>query len=261
MAAAAPPKTEFNAVTNEGYQIKVLGDIFNTNLTEGNLRCDQDGITLREADAKETVMIDVVLRAADMVYEPPEEPIYIGFTCQHLYKMLRRIKKKDKLSIYREVGSDLLSFNILNAEKDRNKDATIRIKEVPRTAWEMPEYPKIPITAIPASEFQRMCKEMTAASKSITVKIQRAGVMFLGGTPLLFSISDKYGTWDPDPNAEVIYCKTFNSKQLAHLSKCSGLAQNNYLKLFCAGEDQPIMFVSPIGSIGCLRACVSPNES
>jgi DNA polymerase III sliding clamp (beta) subunit (PCNA family) len=259
MSAIAVPKTDFKIVTSEGYQIKVLSELLNTNLPEGNLRLDDEGITLREADDKETVMIDIVIRAADLVYEPPAEATNVGFTCQHLYKMLRRIKKKDKLSIYRETDSDLLSFNILNAEKDRNKDASIRIKDVKKSVWEMPEYPKIPITTIPASEFQRMTKEMSSASKSITVKIQKAGVMFLGGTPLLFSISDKYGTWDD--NAEVLYCKTFVSKQLSHLSKCSGLAQNNYLKLFCAGEDQPIMFVSPIGSIGSFKACVRPDES
>lgn len=250
-------KNEFHVMTNDGYQVKVLSELLNNNVPEGNFKFTADGISLREADANELVLVDVVIRAEDITYDPPTEETRVGFTCQHLYKMLRRIKKKDKVSIFKEIGSDLLSSHILNADKDRNKDASIRIKEVKCAEWEMPVYPKIPITAIPASEFQRMCKEMTAASKHITVKVQKSGVMFMGGTHLLFSISDKYGSWTDD--GEILYCKTFGSKQLSHLAKCSGLAQNNYLKLFCAGEDNPLMFVSPIGSIGVFSACIRPE--
>lgn len=248
---------EFKVGTNEAYQVKILSELIDKNIEEGNLVFDEEGITFREVDEKELVMIDVVLRAADLQYEPPPEPIHIGFTCQHLYKVLRRIKKKDKLSIHRVKGSDEILVNILNTDKDRDKDGSIRIKEVKKTQWDMPAFPKNPIAQIPAAEFQRMCKEM-GGSKQVTLEVQKTGVRFVGGATQLSSIGDKYGLWVKD--GEILYKKTFDSKQLAHLAKCSGLATNNYLKLFCAGADQPILISSPIGSIGTFKACISSES-
>jgi len=259
MANPAIPETDFKLITTEGYQFKVLSELLNNNLVEANFVFDQDGIHLREANEKETVLIDIRIYAENLQYEPPAETMFVGFTCQHLYKMLRRIKKKDKLVIYKLKGSDELSFNILNADKDRDKDASIRIKDVKHSEWDMPEYPRIPVTAIPASEYQRMTKEMSTASKQITAKVQKSGVMFLGGTPQLYAISDKYGSWADD--GEVTCSKTFDSKQLASLSKCSGLATNNYLKLFSNGEENPLKITSCIGSIGVAQFCVDVEKT
>ena len=258
MASTSTSADNFKIVTTEAYQIKVLSEILNYNIGEGNFVFDEEGVTFREADEKETVLIDITLRANDLQYDPPQEKTYVGITCQHLYKTLRRIKKKDKLSIQKDKDSNMLIFNILNTDKDRNKDAMICIKDVKKTEWTLPVYPKNPICSFPASEFQRMCKEMSGASKSITVKIQKSGVRFIGGTSQLFSVGDRYGNWvDGEPE---IYCKTFDSKQISRLSKCSGLAQSNFLKLYCAGEEHPIMFVSPIGTIGTFRACLNTEN-
>lgn len=256
--ASAPVATQFKLTTTDAFFIKVLSELLNSNLTEANFHFKEDEITLREVDGNEEVMIDVVLRACDMIYEPPSETVVVGFTTQHLYKTLKRTKRKDRITMYKEVGSDLLSFNILNADKCRDKDGNMRCKDVPLSKWSIGDYPKLPITTIPAAEFQRMCKEMTAASKTITVMIQKNGVLFGSGNDLLFSISDKYGVWVE--GGEIIYSQTFNSKQLSHLSKCSGLAPNNHLKVFCNGNDNPLMLTSPIGSIGTFKAVISPPK-
>lgn len=253
-----PVAKEFNVVIPDAYPVKVLSEILNSNLGEGNVIFKEEEIILREADANEEIMIDVVLRGSDIGYQPPSKTTIVGITFKHFYQTLRRVKKKDSLQIYREEGSDLLSFNILNVEKARDKSATIRSKEVPESKWTLPEYSKSPVTTIPASEFQRMCKEMTAASKTITIKIQKNGIKFLGGTEPLYSIADKYGVWVE--NGEEIYSKVFNSKQLSHLSKCSGLAQNVNLKVFCGSGDDPLMFTAPIGSIGSFKVMISPPK-
>jgi DNA polymerase III sliding clamp (beta) subunit (PCNA family) len=244
----------FKVVTVEAYHIKVLAELLNNNLTEGNLVFGEDGITFREADEGERVLIDVNLRASDLQYDPPSKPIKIGIDCGQLYKTLHRIKKKDKLSIVKEANDNSLQFNILNADKERDKDASICIKGVKETEWAMPTYAKNPICSIPACEFQRMCKEM-ASLKTITVKVQKNGVRFQSGAAQLSTLSDKYGTWVE--NGEIIYHKTFEAKQFSRLSKCNGLAPNNHLKLFCSSEDEPLMLVSPIGTVGTFRACVS----
>lgn len=252
------PKCGFSAVTGSAYHLKVLSDLLKSNLKEQNARVNKKGIFIRGADSKERTLIDVELYASALNMDPPEEEVEVGIVFNHLHDVMRRIKRKDSLHISRSEGSDQLDFNILNAEKGRDKEAFIRLKEIPSTDWEFPTYPEQVICSIPASEFQRMTKE-NSKSKYMTIKIQARGVKFMAGTPQqsqLSGMGDRYGKYkDGDDD---LYCRVFETSQLTHLAKVNGLATSNFLKLYWLDNDQPIMLESAIDLIGRLRILLSP---
>jgi proliferating cell nuclear antigen len=254
----ANPKHGFSASTASAYHLKVLSDLLKSNLKEENARVNKKGIFIRGADEKEKTLIDVELHASALNMEPPETEVEVGIVFSHLHEVMRRIKRKDSLHISRAEGSDQLEFNILNAEKGRDKDAFIRLKEIKSAPWDIPDYPEQVVCTIPASEFQRMTKE-NSKSKYMTIKIQERGVKFVAGTPQqpqLSGMGDRYGKYKD--GEEDLYCRVFETKQLTKLAKVNGLATNNFLKLSWLDNEQPIMLESAIDLIGRLRILLSP---
>ena len=257
-AVTNKPKHGFSITTSSAYHLKILCDLLKSNLKEDNFRVDKKGIFLRSADEKETTLIDVKLEASKINLEPPEEPIEIGVVFSHLHDVMRRIKRKDSLSIIREKDEDALRFNILNAEKGRDKDAFIRLKEVKSTTWDLPDYTGHSVCTIPASEFQRMSKE-NSKTKYMTIRIQERGVKFEAGTPTqsqLSGMGDRYGKYKD--GEKDLYCRVFETKQLTRLAKVNGLASGNFLTLSWLDNDQPIMLESAVDLIGELRVLLTP---
>jgi len=248
--------------TSDGYHVRAVSHLLSSVLNEALLNVDEKGITLRETDQKEEIMIDLTLRANTMVFEAPTAPLSLGFNCQHLYKMLSRLKKKDTLTMFTESRdqSTFLSFKFLNNDKDRDKVSAIHIKEVDREKepWDLPVYPSVPNAMIPASEFQKTCKDLSGLNKHLTISVQEKGVCFSSGTPPLLSVSDNFGEWVKD--GPILYEQTFNAKKLARL-KCNGLAPNGHLFLYISKDNDTIRLTSPVGTIGTVDIYVVPLSS
>ena len=252
------PKHGFSLVTSSAYHLKILSDLLKSNIKEQNARVNNKGIFIRGADEKENTLIDVELYASALNMEPPSSETKIGIVFSHLHEIMRRIKRKDSLHISRDEGSDQLNFNIMNAEKDRDKDAFIRLKDIQDDPWDVPVYPEQVICTIPASEFQRMTKE-NAKQKYMTIRIQKRGVKFIAGTPQqpqLSGMEDRYGKYKD--GEDDLYCRVFETKQLTKLAKVNGLATNNFLKLYWLDDEHPIKLESAIDLIGRLCIYISP---
>lgn len=254
-------QSSFSFQTHEAYHFKVLTEIINNTIQEGNFTFGKELITFREADENGKVLIDVAIRACqDAVYTPPAQPVVIGVNCGHFYKGSKLIKRKDNLTIVKDADSDVLKIMITNLEKGRDKGAAIRIKEVKHDdAWDLPKYPDTPVCSIPAASLQRMVKELSGASKEITISMQKNGIHFTGGNEQLLELSDRYGIWDE--NGDTSYKRVFDSKSLSKiLSKCNGLAKDASVNIYCINEDEPIRLQTPIGTIGTVGFYLLPSK-
>lgn len=247
----------FQITTTDAYQIKMLAELLSNTLDELNIVLTPTTITIRESNSEEKCILDVTIRVADVQYDPPQCQTIIGMNASHLYKMLKRCKKKDKLSLYidkDEPGS--FKCRILNAEKERNKEASLRIKDVPISSWQLPEYSCSPVTTVLTAEYLRMIKLMLPISPRIRIRIQPRGVKFSAVLNNMSSISDMYGDYDED--ADDIYDRKFDTRTLLRLSKVTGIASS--FKIFHLEDEAIIKFTANIGSIGMFSALLLPNN-
>lgn len=247
----------FSLSTNEGYQVKILSELLSKTLIEFNLTFSPTTITLRESDAEEHCILDVELRVEDLEYTPPTSTQTIGMTAAHLHKVLKRIKKKDKLSLYIDENEPTaLKSRIVNADKERNKEAMIRLKDVPISSWQLPTYPQSPITTILSAELQRQIKEMMAISSTLLIQIQERGIKFTACLQSMTTVSDIYGAFDEDqPN---LYERKFSTKQFSKLSKMTGLSP--FFRVFMDPDQDILKFTAKIGSIGVFSAYLLPKD-
>ena len=90
--------------THEAYTFKVLAELLQNCIIEACFIINEQGITLTGTDSKTPAGTKLVhlelLRENFPIYQVPKEELQIGLNLMHLFKMLKSIKKKDKLTLF-----------------------------------------------------------------------------------------------------------------------------------------------------------------
>lgn len=247
--------------TQEAYYLKNTIELIKANIAKGSWVIKPDCATFREADQKETVLIDVILNANPIQeYHCRVDELVCGVSCEQLCIVVKRSKKKDFLDWVIATGQPDTDMDITieNEARQRSKEGRVRILDIERREWDTAEYGRYS-ASIPASEFAKMCKELSKNAKSITVEVFEAGIVFYAGTPERYFLKDEFGVM---AEGEVpFYSGVFEEKQFSRISKISGVAQAATVKIY-ANENinDPLKIATPIGSIGMLSIYLSPKK-
>ena len=91
----------FKAKTQEGYIIKVLGELLQHIIKTGCFVLDKNGITLRMMDSHRKKLVDLRLEASKFsIYKFKTDTKFLGINLGYFYKMLKSIKKKDGVVLF-----------------------------------------------------------------------------------------------------------------------------------------------------------------
>jgi hypothetical protein len=165
--------------------------------------------------------------------------------------MLRSVKKKDTLEL--SISDDnAMKLAIKVYPKDNNRVTTshVTIQNVQEIEIEMPPIETKPII-IPAAEFQKMLKEMSAIGNTISISASRTRISFKCETSGIIERTVEFGDdlGGPESEAEVVdvprYNESFLIEQLTRITKLAGLS--NVIKVY---PGNPLMFKSCIDNMG-----------
>ena len=84
------------AKTQEGYIIKILGELLQNNIKTACFEVDKNGLKLRMMDSHRIILVDLFLDAENFsIYKfKSDRTLYLGINLTHFHKMLRSIKKE-----------------------------------------------------------------------------------------------------------------------------------------------------------------------
>ncbi len=188
--------------TKEGYPIKLLIELIkNYIIKDPCFLIDETGISLINANAKNSVLISMKLHASKFLYYKCNEPLYIGTNLLHFHKMMKAVRKKIglTLSIDRRVSEFIIS-------PDKSVVKTfVKINQVKPTSYDIPEgYDSKPIIDT-AKAFQEMIKNVNSVgTKTIELELiqnangRKARFLCNGGT--LYSADGKLGENEESDN-------------------------------------------------------------
>lgn len=252
----------FKAKTNSGYVIKILTELLQHNIKTACFEIDKNGIKLRMMDYHRTVLLDVDLKAENfMVFKfKNKEKMFVGINLNHFHRMIRSIKKKDSIQFFID-DDDLteLGFKVIPKENNRKTTSYIKIQDIQHLDIDLPDgYTKSVL--VPASQFQKMCKEMLSISKEIVItSTNKSNINFMcnqGGIlkrNVVFGdiddSSDELSSDEEEENSERFFKECFDTSQLCRITKLAGLCSNIQIYL-C--KDKPIMFKTKIGDLGVI---------
>lgn len=256
--------TTFKCKTGEAYQIKVLSELLTHNLKTGCFEIDNDGIKLSMLDNPRKTMIDLQLDADNFsIYKNRSaEKMCIGLNMNHLYKMLKSIKKKDSLELFiTSENPTELGIKTIPKENTRTTTSSLKIQTIQNVIIKPPTGYKKPVI-VPSSEFQKMCKDLSSiGSVNITVIASNFQIKFIANADGILTRQVAFGESDDSDDSEdeeEVYKATFATDQLSRIAKLSGLGTT--MQIFTASVDLPILFRSSVGTLGKISVHIKSKE-
>ncbi len=241
----------FSCKSDEAHIIKTLSEVLQNILTDVCFEFNKDGIKLLTIDQKNppNLMVHLDLKKDKFSSYTSKKNISVGINLQHLYKMLKSIKKKDHiaLSIPADKDKNVLSISTSQIENGPQVKSAIKIQKLQKLDIDIPSGYGHPII-IPSANFQKLCKDMNGIHKDITIISK--GSSYLNFSCELEGFFDRnvpFGT--PCKPGEEDYKDVFNTKTLAQLIKISGL--NTKMRVYTL-KDAPLRISIDAGSLGIL---------
>lgn len=258
-------KSLFKCKTGEAYQMKVLSELLTHNLKTGCFEIGPDGISLSMLDNPRKTMIDLHLEAENFsIYKnKSEEKMCIGLNMNHLYRMLKSIKKKDSLELF--INSDNpteLGIKTIPKENTRTTTSSLKIQNIQNVNVSPPVGYKKPVI-VPSSEFQKMCKDLSSiGSVNISVTASNFQIKFTADADGILTRAVAFGENDDSDDSgdesEPLYKATFATDQLSRIAKLSGLGTT--MQIYTATPDLPILFRSSVGTLGKISVHIKSKE-
>ena len=217
----------FRAKTREGFTIKVLAEILQSNIKLAIFHIDSKGMKLRTMDDAETVLIDLHLKSENFaLYRyKPDKPMTIGLTLSHLYKMLKSIKKCDSVELFIDDSkSTNLGIKVIPKENNRVTNSYIKINEdIQNLEIALPTGYKRSVK-ISSGDFQKTCKSLATISDDIRVSMKGFIITFTANKQDVMEKSVEFGEYDDsdsedDEKSSQDYDDTFISQRLIGITK------------------------------------------
>lgn len=249
--------------THEGYTIKVLAELLQNNIQTACLEITPDGIKLNMTDFYKKILILLELKSENFnIYRFTEEKLFIGINLNHLYKMLKSVKKKDAIELFIEKEfPDDLGIKIIPKDKHRITTSKIKIQSIQNLEIEVPDGYTNPII-IPSNEYQKMTKDLVNIGSIITVDANMYNIKFSCTTGNVYSREVFFGedNMDQEFQDDIIikkYIEDFDTEQLTRISKMSGLS--SILQIYTQ-ENFPLLFKTSVGTLGQLSIYIKSKK-
>ena len=247
----------FKAKSQEAYVIKILSELLVNNLKLGCFEIDENGIVLRMMDSGMKILINLVLNSKNQgftlfKFNNPKK-LFLGINLSHLYKLIKSIKKKDSIELFIDDESPLdLSIKIIPKEHNKSSLANVKIQSYQNIDIDIPLSNSRPIS-IPASDFQKLIKELNNISKTIRIKAKNSYIKFESDADGVYNKYFDFG--EDDELEEIIYDEDFSTEQLTKITKFAGLS--NIIQVF---PGYPLLFKSNVGTLGIIEVFIKSKK-
>lgn len=248
----APESNMFKCKTTDAYTFKIMIELLHNNIKTACFELSPQCIKLRMMDSNRRTLVDLILNAESFnlyYFSPRVESQYIniGINLNHLYKMLKIIKKKDTLVLYiREDKMSDLYIQIIPKDMQRITTSCIKIQNIQNLEIALPEgYERSVLVS--SSEFSKMCKDMFSISNNITIAASKYSITFLCNVGNVYSREVVLGDTDSESQPVPILDDEYDTEQLSRIHKIAGLSSS--MTINC-GKQAPLLINSQIGILG-----------
>jgi DNA polymerase III sliding clamp (beta) subunit (PCNA family) len=243
----------FKAKTQDGYTIKILSELLQNTIKTACFRVTSEGIFLRMMDSQRRILIDIVLHKDKFnIFDLKVGPMDLGICLNHLYKMLKSVKKKDALMMcIDDVRPHQLCLLVYPKENNRVSKSSVHIQSIQNVTISLPTGYSSGIL-IPASEYQSTLKGMDNISNIIYIAMKQYSMSLSCSADNVYSREVQFGEID-DTTCE-IYRDEFDMEQFIRIVKIAGLGTN--LHVHAGAAQRPLLITSNIGELGTIQVFI-----
>jgi proliferating cell nuclear antigen PCNA len=240
-------------------------ELLQNNIKIGCFDITATGIHLRMMDSNRRLLIDVALESKKFYhycYEPPsgQDVIHVGVNLNHLFKLLKCIKKKDSIHLF-ITERDPTNLGIQIISKDKCPPITtasfIKIQNIQNLEIHLPG-PYHESILISTVGFSKMCKDMITISNTVVVHVYNRYMKFFSNIGNIYSREVILGdTDDLTEGEDPVYMEEFDTEIFSRIAKICGLGQNMHVLY---QQDLPLLIKSNVGNLGTIHIFIK-NKS
>lgn len=246
----------FKAKTEEGYTIKILSELLQNVIKTACFVFTPDCILFRMMDSHRQILVDIKLERDNFnIYELKRDTIFVGLNLNHLYKMLKSMKKKDALCLAIEENEPTqLKLIVYPKENNRIATSSIHIQNVQNIDIDIPTGYTNPVL-VSSSDYQCTLKDMNNIGSEINLSMRKHSVKLSCVANGIYSRQVLFGEFDDD--SDVRFCETFNIDLFIRIIKLSGIS--NTIQ-FYGQQDLPLCVKTNVGQLGNIRIFIKSQS-
>ncbi|KAF1818076.1 proliferating cell nuclear antigen [Dissoconium aciculare CBS 342.82] len=243
--------------------LKKVVDAIKDLVQDCNFDCNDSGIALQAMDNSHVALVSMMLKSESFSPFRCDRNIALGINLTSLTKVLRCAANEDILTMKAEDAPDVVGFTFENAETDRISEYDIKLMDIDQEHLGIPETEYAATIKMPCAEFQRICRDLSALSESVSIECTKDGVKFtctgdIGNGSI--TLRSHTNVDKPQQNVEINLSEpvalTFSLKYLVNFCKASGLSDS--VKL-CLSNEVPLLVEYEISNNSYLRFYLAPK--
>jgi proliferating cell nuclear antigen len=249
--------------TVQSNAIKTLFEVLKEILHDVNIFFDSNGMRIMTVDGSQVALIHLFLEASNFEEYKCERPLHLGVNMTNMFKLLKTATNHDTLVLFMENDVNFeLGIQIENAEKRTKTIFNLKLLDVDIEALQMPEIEFDSVITMPSLYFQRLCKDMSNISDTLTITSNKSQITL--------SCKGDFASQETiiEDNVNMVEGLSFNQtsgdkvrgsyhlKYLVLFNKASSLC--NTMELFMK-NDFPLILKYKVANLGELRLCLAPK--
>ena len=253
----------FEATLNRGAFWKKVVEAMKDLVTDANLDCSASGLSLQAMDSSHVSLCALLMRSDGFDHYLCDRNISLGLNLVSMGKILKCAGNDDTITLKAEDAGDNLTCMFESPDQDRISDFELKLMDIDSEHLGIPDTEYKTTIRMPASEFQRICRDLSVLGDTCVISCQKEGVKF--------SVTGDLGTGNimlrPNASADkeeeqtVIEMEepvelTFALRYLNFFTKSTPLSSTVTLSM---SADVPLVVEYPIGAMGYIRFYLAPK--
>lgn len=243
---------------------KIIGSISDL-INDGNFMCDSHHISFQGMDSSHVSLVALSLRSEGFKDYRCDRDITLGINFASLSKILKCMGNKDSLALRADDDGDTVLFVFESPDQGRISNFELKLMDIDTEQLGIPDTEYKCVIKMPSTEFQRICRDLSAIGDTVIVAATKEGVKFsvtgdIGSGDMTLKNSTQ--SVDNDENENVLIeldepvTQTFALRYLNNFTKASSLSQTVSISL---GPDVPLVVEYKIDDLGYVRYYLAPK--
>lgn len=216
-------------------------------------------------DSSHVSLVALLLRSDGFEPYRCDRNINLGINMANMTKIMKCAQNDDVITISSDTESpDAINFMFESKDNDRVSEYSMKLMDIDAEHLGIPESEYDAVIKMPSGEFQRIIRDLTSISESVTIKVDKEGIKFSADGELgSGAVNLKQSASADEKEEEQIVIDLQDSVELSFalrylmlFSKASSLSDSVTLSM---SKDVPLVVEYKIGEMGYVRYYLAPK--
>eukprot|EP01138_Halocafeteria_seosinensis_P016431 gb/GECG01016762.1/.p1 GENE.gb/GECG01016762.1/~~gb/GECG01016762.1/.p1 ORF type:complete len:261 (+),score=25.56 gb/GECG01016762.1/:1-783(+) len=253
----------FEARLVQGKIFKMVVEAMKDLVTDANLDCSKEGISLQAMDSSHVSLVSLLLRGQDFDHYRCDQEMSLGLNMVALSKILKCSGQDDIITISADPQQDEICFKFESPKQEGVAEFTMKLMAIDSESLGIPDTKYNCTVQMPSGEFQRIVRDLSVIGDTCTISCTKEGVTFsVSGDTGSGSVTRRQNTNADSADEKTVISMespvslTFALRYLNFFTKATPLGKSVRL---CMSDEVPLVVEYKIGNIGYIRYYLAPK--